>query len=356
MAGGDDVVGWAVLGVVLVGAAAFIVSNPQLLSQLTMMLFPTPGGTGGRGVGGHVTDGMGMMMMMMMGTSMPCLAALSPGRTSVNLAGTTPVFSTAGVMERIAGSPNAVSAGLLQLNGGANRGYIVHPSADKMIYCSVGTGLVTLYALSMPAAAQVFTMMKGDVAFIPRGFAHNIKNTGKSVTSFVEGWNASTVQTMQATMPRVTPKVASGLKVNLDTATPNSSSPGGSDTAGNSDRLHTLRGLSLNSIILKPAGVREPHKHPNASELHFVLSGQMGYQVQDPSGVTTDMGNLGPGSFFVAPQAYWHWFWNTGGNNDLRVIAVFTNELPGDVGWYTGYQVISKRALAGCPTIADYMK
>jgi oxalate decarboxylase len=348
----DDILGWLALGGVAIGALYFL--GPSLSSAIT------GGGMGGRSIGVTIGGGNG-------GGGGNCLVTPSPGRIGINLAGSSPVFSSGGATERIVtglSSPPSpalvknwpVSAGLLQLSPGASRGYITHSNADKVFYCFAGTNVVTLFSNTV---SESFTMTPGDMAFIPKGFIYSIRNTGSVSSGFVEGWDATTVQTLPIAAPRAPPARVSGtskFKVNLETATPDFNSPGGSDTAGNSTRLLVLRGLALFSIHLKPNGVREPHNHPNASELHYVLSGQSGYQVMNPSTGAIDQGSLGPGSFFVAPPGYLHWFWNTGGNSDLHLIAIFTNELPGDKGYTAAYQVISKRAAAGCPMLSDYVR
>lgn len=109
---------------------------------------------------------------------------------------------------------------------------------------------------------------------------------------------------------------------------------GGSDTKGYSGSFPILKGqgLACFSIFLNPGGIREPHWHPNAGEIHHVLRGQMAFAVVSPGGAV-DSGTIGPGSFFYAPPAFTHYFENRSTTETLHIVAFFTNDNPSDVGF-----------------------
>ena len=45
-----------------------------------------------------------------------------------------------------------------------------------------------------------------------------------------------------------------------------------------------LSGLALFIIGLKPSGIVEPHAHPNAAELNYVINGKVRFTVFGPNG------------------------------------------------------------------------
>jgi oxalate decarboxylase len=58
-------------------------------------------------------------------------------------------------------------------------------------------------------------------------------------------------------------------------------------------------------LKLEPGGPREPHWHPNAWELEYVVSGKARLGVVTPQG-TTDIVDLGPGDVGFVPRG-WGW-------------------------------------------------
>jgi oxalate decarboxylase len=125
----------------------------------------------------------------------------------------------------------------------------------------------------------------------------------------------------------------SPYKYALDSSKPSVNTSGGTDKEGNATNFPILAGagLAFFSIVLQPFGIREPHWHPNAAELHFVLSGNTHWFVQNPDGSVEDA-DASAGEFFYAPPGYFHYFANTDPNNRLHIVAIFTNEEPQDVG------------------------
>jgi cupin len=64
--------------------------------------------------------------------------------------------------------------------------------------------------------------------------------------------------------------------------------------------LSALAGLALLLIGLKPGGVVEPHTHPNAAELNYVINGKVRFTVFDPSG-EVETSEVSQGQVFFVP-------------------------------------------------------
>ncbi len=73
---------------------------------------------------------------------------------------------------------------------------------------------------------------------------------------------------------------------------------------------------------LEPGGVREPHWHPSAWELNFVISGRVRWSIVGPSG-TSDSFEGGAGDLVFAPQGHYHYFENASEDEDLVVLIAF---------------------------------
>ena len=86
-------------------------------------------------------------------------------------------------------------------------------------------------------------------------------------------------------------------------------------------------------LTLQPGALREPHWHPNAWELEYVVSGTARLGVVTPDG-TTDIVDLGPGDVGFVPQGWGHYIQNIG-NTEMKMPIVFGNNQPNDVGLST---------------------
>jgi oxalate decarboxylase len=64
-------------------------------------------------------------------------------------------------------------------------------------------------------------------------------------------------------------------KFNLGGITPQIQTLGGTGVLGTATSFPILRGLALFLIDLKPSGIIEPHTHPNAAELNYVINGKV---------------------------------------------------------------------------------
>ncbi len=73
-------------------------------------------------------------------------------------------------------------------------------------------------------------------------------------------------------------------KFNLGGITPQIQTSGGTGALGTATYFPILAGLALFLIGLKPSGIVEPHTHPNAAELNYVINGKVRFTVFGPSG------------------------------------------------------------------------
>ena len=73
---------------------------------------------------------------------------------------------------------------------------------------------------------------------------------------------------------------------------------------------------------LKVGGIREPHWHPSAWELNYVISGRVRWSFVGPNS-SQDVFEGGAGDLIMAPQGHFHYFENASATEDLIVLIVF---------------------------------
>ncbi|XP_058083383.1 germin-like protein 5-1 [Magnolia sinica] len=107
--------------------------------------------------------------------------------------------------------------------------------------------------------------------------------------------------------------------------------------------LNTL-GVSLSRIDYAPGGLNPPHTHPRATEIVFVLEGEL-----DVGFITTTntlfSKSIKKGEIFVFPRGLVH-FQKNNGNVAAAVIAAFNSQLPGT-------QSIAATLFAATPPVPD---
>jgi hypothetical protein len=92
--------------------------------------------------------------------------------------------------------------------------------------------------------------------------------------AFASGANTTYTNNSQTILPPKPTKTASSRVFNLDSAMPQfSNASGGSRTMANKDNFSILNGngMAIYLLRLKRGGVREPHWHPNAAELSYIV-------------------------------------------------------------------------------------
>jgi len=105
---------------------------------------------------------------------------------------------------------------------------------------------------------------------------------------------------------------------------------GGIRTIANSDNFPILKGMATYSLKLDRGGIREPHWHPNAAELDYVINGRARMTIFSPGG-NIDTFEVGPDQIVFIPTAYFHYIENIG-EEELHFAVFFSHEKPQDIG------------------------
>lgn len=92
--------------------------------------------------------------------------------------------------------------------------------------------------------------------------------------------------------------------------------------------LNTL-GVSMSRIDYAPGGLNPPHTHPRATEIVFVLEGQLDVGFITTANVLISK-TIYKGDIFVFPKGLVH-FQKNNGLEPASVIAAFNSQLPGTV-------------------------
>lgn len=98
---------------------------------------------------------------------------------------------------------------------------------------------------------------------------------------------------------------------------------------------------------LEIGAVREPHWHPSAWELNFVISGQARWSVVGPQ-ATHDAFEAEKGDLVFAPQGHFHYFENASETEELVVLIVFNasaGEPDDDIGLVESLSAIPPEVL-----------
>lgn len=257
-----------------------------------------------------------------------------------------------------------------------------HPNAHELGYVLSGSGLMTLF---MPGAGHdTFTIKPGEVIIVPKGYLHHIENTGdtplqmvicfsdedpedldlsasvsvmpnhilgatfKTNPAFFEALTKNTrgvfiSQENHATKPP-RPFMTSPHKFDLDGVNPQIQNNGGWVKMSNQALLPTLEGLALYTVLLRPKGAREPHWHPNASELNYLVRGTARITLLSPRG-SIDTFDMKAGDMSFLPQGYVHYIENTG-NDDALFTIFFNHTSPNDIGLSGAMGAYSDEVLA----------
>jgi oxalate decarboxylase/phosphoglucose isomerase-like protein (cupin superfamily) len=65
--------------------------------------------------------------------------------------------------------------------------------------------------------------------------------------------------------------------------------------------------LSLGELFLTKGHIREPHWHPNADELDYVISGEVTVSILNPFTLEVCNYHVKPGQVAFIPEGWWHW-------------------------------------------------
>lgn len=243
---------------------------------------------------------------------------------------------------------------------------IWHPNADKIGYCTEGNLLVTIRS---PQKVNSFTIKKGEMFFIPKGFIHHIENLdpkesvinfaldnalpetmhlsqalysiSDSVFSATFGTQPEFIKMIQQskkeepikvlkTVSKVPNSTGNEYKFNIEDSKKAILTKGGYVQLGTVTNLSALQGLGILGFGLNPKGCVEPHWHTNAGELVYIVKGQTKITVLSPDG-KVEVLNVNGGEGAFAPASYFHNIENVG-TDDVEVIAFFSNNDPNYIG------------------------
>ena len=112
-----------------------------------------------------------------------------------------------------------------------------------------------------------------------------------------------------------------------------------------------LKGLTMYTVHLKKGGLREPHWHPNAHEINYVITGKVKIGILSPDSSRETI-ELEPGDIGYIPMGYSHYIENVA-DGESHVIVTFSNESPEDIGFSDALGAVPNELLAttfGVPT------
>jgi oxalate decarboxylase len=244
-----------------------------------------------------------------------------------------------------------------------------HPNAHELGYCIGGQGRVTVVGLK--GERNTFSIEKGTTFFIPQSYLHGIENTGdepleillcfnhpnvdeinlssacgfmsKSVMGalfdrgpaffsdlHISKTSAFIVKTEKKYADQEVISTESPYRLDLDSTQPQIQEPGGWAKKAEKATMPILEDLALFSLHLDTDGIREPHWHPNAHELNYVIKGKVRITLVSPE-ERTETFELSPGDVSFLPKGYLHDIENIG-QEDVHMAVFFSHASPSNMG------------------------
>jgi len=262
---------------------------------------------------------------------------------------------------------SGISLSYLEIKPNAFREPHWHPNADELSYCLEGQGVITIFTPG--SIHDSFTISAGDISFVPQNCLHHIQNTGNEplkmlvcfdherpedlnssqmlksmpdtilgatfheTASFFDALQSSKAEDFIAQLSHSNPVplayLTNRFKLSLEAVTPQVNVKGGTVKMSNHFLLPTLHGLSVYSLVLHPKGAREPHWHPNAGELNYLIQGRVKINLLSPKGVESF--ELEPGQISYLPKGYLHHIENIS-DEEVRMAIFFNHPSPSDIG------------------------
>lgn len=108
---------------------------------------------------------------------------------------------------------------------------------------------------------------------------------------------------------------------------------GGTLQGANQDNFPVLTGKngSVYLATLEVGGIREPHWHPIAWELTYIISGSAKWTIlgtHSDGAYHQDVFSAGEGDLVFIPEGFFHYFENASGTEPLRALVVFNTSTP----------------------------
>lgn len=275
-----------------------------------------------------------------------------------------------------------VSLSLLKLKPKSMREPHWHPNANELSYCLKGKALMTLFGPG--AEHDTFTIAPGEIVFVPMGTLHYIESIGSDDLEMLISFDHETPEDLEmssgvsimpahvlgatfslpssffpalqknnervfitsrtvSTKPEL-PFIANRYKLDIEAIKPQIQTKGGWVKISNGFLLPTMEHLAVYSLLLEVKGVREPHWHPNAAELNYLISGAARITLLSPDG-NVDTFDMKAGDMSFMPRGYLHHIENIG--SEVARFAVFFNHAyPSDIGFSGSLGAYSNAVLA----------
>jgi len=277
---------------------------------------------------------------------------------------------------------NGMSLSLLTLQPKGFREPHWHPNANELSYCLEGKGLMTI--LGPGSDHETLVIEPGSIVFVPQGSIHHIENLGDSPLKMLICFNHASPEDLDISVSvkgipsnalaatlKMKPQFFEGLKsslkedfigmqtqpsaatlsmatnrykLDLEATLPFVENSGGWVKISNPFILSPLQGLAIYSLQLNGKGVREPHWHPNAHELNYLMEGRVKINLVSP-GETVESFEMVPGDISFMPRGYLHHIENIG-QDPVRMAIFFNHESPSDIGISNCYGGYSNRLFA----------
>lgn len=257
-----------------------------------------------------------------------------------------------------------------------------HPNAHELVYCVSGRYAVQIFGPD--ALHDHFLLTEGELAFIPKGYLHMIENIGtkeglllvgfshempedigisSAVTSIPHDVLGATfssspalfhsfhkfpkdalISTRRKNIRPAMPPKSGKHRYKLEANDPQVDVKGGTIRLAKKEYFSVLDKITLFDLRLNPGGIREPHWHPNAAELDYVVSGRAKMIILSPQGERDEF-IVEKGDVVFIPPAYYHYIENIG-KGEMHFAIFFSHESPTDIGLTGAFGAYSNDLLA----------
>lgn len=257
-----------------------------------------------------------------------------------------------------------------------------HANADELGYVLQGEVVVSVFGNEN--ARERYLVSKGEAFFIPSGAFHSLEPISEEPCELVlcfsneepedfalstsfgmfsnavlgNTWSvpasdfdflkrpASEVFIAKLDKPSAVPEAlhyASPSQYPLEASAPLIANEGGTAKVARKDVWPIVKGQALYSLFLTGIGMREPHWHPETSELGYVAEGKGRMSIQSPSG-QVDTYIMEKGDIYFVPKAYPHHIENLN-STPLHLLIFFDQAMPQDIGFSGGIKSFSNEIL-----------
>lgn len=285
---------------------------------------------------------------------------------------------------------NGMAGSLLRLKKGGIQGPHWHVNSAELNYCLSGKAKMTIYG---NAQKVDFTVNAGQLTFVPKGYWHDIENVGqeelkvilvhdidrptdislaasthslpreilnsifglrspgffnqldyKEINDEILGTNQLNLTDNSTTSATTGESLSNPYTINLGATDPQIQTSGGIARLGSTPYFPILKGLSVFVLDLEPKGIIEPHTHPNAGELNYVIDGKVRFTILGPKN-EIEKNEMKKGQVFFVPAGYFHYLENSDDSNRSTVASFFSNESPQFIGLVGGMSSYSNDIL-----------